>query len=159
MPIDYSAPRRGKGKSKLAALRIAAGLTQEELARLSGVSVFVVKEIEAGRTNRRTLESLVRIAAAIGVTPLDIIKEDDAADGPTPEDLAKAATVPGVSWSASNRAWVARIGVRGERIALGSYRHLDDAIAAGEEAEAVYGRPRRGRSASSKNSDEPGDGK
>lgn len=101
MPIDYSAPRRGKGKSKLAALRIAAGLTQEELARLSGVSVFVVKEIEAGRTNRRTLESLVRIAAAIGVTPLDIIKEDDAADGPTPEDLAKAATVPGVSWSAS----------------------------------------------------------
>ena len=74
MPIDYSAPRRGKGKSKLAALRIAAGLTQEELARLSGVSVFVVKEIEAGRTNRRTLESLVRIAAAIGVTPLDIIK-------------------------------------------------------------------------------------
>ena len=100
MPIDYSAPRRGKGKSKLAALRIAAGLTQEELARLSGVSVFVVKETEAGRTNRRTLESLVRIAAAIGVTPLDIIKEDDAADGPTPEDLAKAATVPGVSWSA-----------------------------------------------------------
>ena len=89
----------------------------------------------------------------------DIIKEDDAADGPTPEDLAKAATVPGVSWSASNRAWVARIGVRGERIALGSYRHLDDAIAAREEAEAVYGRPRRGRSASSKNSDEPGDGK
>ena len=159
MPIDYSAPRRGKGKSKLAALRIAAGLTQEELARLSGVSVFVVKEIEAGRTNRRTLESLVRIAAAIGVTPLDIIKEDDAADGPTPEDLAKAATVPGVSWSASNRVWVARIGVRGERIALGSYRHLADAIAAREEAEAVYGRPRRGRSASSKNSDEPGDGK
>ena len=69
MPIDYSAPRRGIGKSKLAALRIAAGLTQEELARLSGVSVFVVKEIEAGRTNRRTLESLVRIAAAIGVRP------------------------------------------------------------------------------------------
>ena len=146
MPLNRSAPRRGKGKTMLAALRRAAGLTQEELARRSDVSVTTIKEIEAGRTGH-TLATLQAVATVLGSSPLELLKPEEAAAGaeagPAPEDLARA--IPGVTWDSANGAWLARITVRGKRIKLGAYSDVADAIAAREAAEAQYGRPRRGR--------------
>lgn len=117
MPLNRSAPRRGKGKTMLAALRRAAGLTQEELARRSDVSVTTIKEIEAGRTGH-TLATLQAVATVLGSSPLELIKPEEAAAGaeagPAPEDLARA--IPGVTWDSANGAWLARITVRGKQM-------------------------------------------
>mgnify|MGYP000059331947 CR=1 FL=1 len=144
--MSKSAPRRGKGKTKLAAIRRAAGLTQMELARRADVSITTIKEIEAGRTGH-TLATLQAVADVLGSCPLELIKPDEsvagAEAGPAPEDLARA--IPGVSWDTTNRAWLARITVRGKQVKLGAYSDVADAIAAREAAEAQHGRPRRGR--------------
>src|SRR5579875_2566434 len=51
----------------LVRLRIQAGLTQEELAEHSGLSVRSISDIERGRTTRPHRDSLVRLAAALDV--------------------------------------------------------------------------------------------
>lgn len=130
----------------LATLRRAAGLTQEELACRADVSITTIKEIEAGRTSH-TLATLQAVATVLGASPLELVRLDEdtagAEAGPAPEDLARA--IPGVSWDTTNRAWLARITVRGKQIKLGAYSDVADAIAAREAAEAQHGRPRRGR--------------
>jgi transcriptional regulator with XRE-family HTH domain len=50
----------------LAALRLSAGLTQEQLARAAGVSVKTISGIERG-TGPQQAETLRRIAAALGL--------------------------------------------------------------------------------------------
>src|SRR5580658_11143371 len=52
--------------SWLLQLRIAAGLTQEQLAALSGVGVRTIRDLERG-TSRPRAQSLYRLAAALGV--------------------------------------------------------------------------------------------
>ena len=47
--------------------RQAAGLTQQELARLAGVSVGVVRDMEQGRTVRLRNESAARLSRALGL--------------------------------------------------------------------------------------------
>lgn len=44
----------------------------------------------------------------------------------------------GVSWSSTNKRWVANITVNGKPIRLGQYKDIDDAIAARKSAEAKY---------------------
>lgn len=51
---------------KFRGLRKASGLRQEDLAANSGVSIGVIKEIEAGKGNP-TLDTLVTISSALGV--------------------------------------------------------------------------------------------
>ena len=78
--MSKSAPRRGKGKTKLAAIRRAAGLTQMELARRADVSITTIKEIEAGRTGH-TLATLQAVADVLGSCPLELIKPDESVAG------------------------------------------------------------------------------
>jgi len=47
--------------------RLAAGLTQQQLARAAGVSVGVVRDLEQRRTGRPRRRSVERIAAALGI--------------------------------------------------------------------------------------------
>ena len=49
------------------------GLTQQEIAAASGVSVRRVRAIEAGRSNA-TLDTVEAIADAMGVDPLELLK-------------------------------------------------------------------------------------
>ncbi|HTW04147.1 MAG TPA: BTAD domain-containing putative transcriptional regulator [Streptosporangiaceae bacterium] len=49
------------------ARRLAAGLTQLQLARAAGVSVGVVRDLEQGRTGQPRRRSVERIAAVLGV--------------------------------------------------------------------------------------------
>ncbi len=60
-------------------IRIARGLTQEELAERSGFSQQYLSDLERGRRNP-TIVSLWELAQALGATPVDLITPDDEAD-------------------------------------------------------------------------------
>jgi len=55
-------------------LRGAKGLTQERLARLADVANNTVVKIEAGKNQNPTLETLKKIASALGVGIDDLTK-------------------------------------------------------------------------------------
>lgn len=61
------------------AARRAAGLSQEELARKIGVSVFTVSRLERGAAKNVTVAKLVAIARAIDATPADLLGEEGSA--------------------------------------------------------------------------------
>lgn len=143
MPLDRTAPRRRNCQTRLGELRLQAGYTQEELARLAGVSRAAIWEIEAGR-GRPTLHTLTALAGALQADPAELM-QPAGAPGPDPAELARAAGVPGVSWDRTNRKWQAGITVGGKRRKLGTFTALDDAIAARTAAETRFGRPKRGR--------------
>lgn len=59
---------------RLRALRIAAGLTQAELARRTGIHRPNIARVEAGR-HTPSLETLARLAAAIGVSTTRVLSD------------------------------------------------------------------------------------
>lgn len=71
-PVEWRATVNGDDSTRfvgtrLRASRKAAGLSQEELADRSGLSVRAVKNIEQGRTQRPYRVSLNRLADALGL--------------------------------------------------------------------------------------------
>jgi transcriptional regulator with XRE-family HTH domain len=56
-------------------VRIARGLTQEELAERSGFSQQYLSDLERGRRNP-TVVSLWELAQALGVAPVDLIQPE-----------------------------------------------------------------------------------
>lgn len=59
-------------------IRIARGLTQEELAERSGFSQQYLSDLERGRRNP-TIVSLWELSQALSATPVDLITPDDEA--------------------------------------------------------------------------------
>lgn len=55
-------------------LRLAAALTQEQYAELSGFSQQYISDLERGRRNP-TVVSLLELAAPLGVPPAELIEE------------------------------------------------------------------------------------
>jgi transcriptional regulator with XRE-family HTH domain len=58
---------------RIATARRAAGMTQEQLASDLNTAVRNVQRIEGG-TQNLTLRTIARIAAALGVTPEDLLR-------------------------------------------------------------------------------------
>ena len=58
--------------------RLAAGLTQQQLSKLSGVNSRQIQKIEAGeiKAGNMTASNLLAIADALGVDPRSLIRED-----------------------------------------------------------------------------------
>jgi transcriptional regulator with XRE-family HTH domain len=56
-------------------LRVAAGLTQQQLAATSGVNIRQIQRIELGeaKIGNVTLSNAVAIAKALGVSPEDLL--------------------------------------------------------------------------------------
>ena len=54
-------------------LRLAANRSQEDLAGAAGLSTYYVRELEYGRKSA-SLSSLVRLAAALGKPPHELIR-------------------------------------------------------------------------------------
>ena len=63
--------------NKLLAIRKRAGLTQNEVAELSGLSERTYADIERGSVNMR-IETVLRICKALQITPDDILTEENA---------------------------------------------------------------------------------
>lgn len=59
---------------RLAELRVQAGLTQEQFAERSAVSLKYVQRVEAGRENL-TLRSLFKLASDLGVTVAAVFRK------------------------------------------------------------------------------------
>lgn len=71
MGTDVDGVRLGQ---RLRALRLAAGLTQAELARRTGIHRPNIARVEAGR-HTPSLETLARLAAAIGVSTTRVLTD------------------------------------------------------------------------------------
>lgn len=89
--------------------RLAAGLSQEGLARLASVSAATVSRIERGHTTRPRQDEFERIATALGVTSDDLMGLDDdnaAISAGTAEDEIRdiLATIPGARIALTNLA-------------------------------------------------------
>ena len=59
---------------KLKKLREAAGLTQEQLHRLSGVARANISNLERGETSRVDINTLERLCRALSCTPGDLLE-------------------------------------------------------------------------------------
>lgn len=71
-PADIDGVRLG---ARLKQLRVAAGLTQAELARRTGIHRPNIARVEAGR-HTPSLETIARLASAIGVPTTRVFAED-----------------------------------------------------------------------------------
>jgi HTH-type transcriptional regulator/antitoxin HipB len=69
-PLDPARVLSDVGR-RVAELRLAAGLTQEELAEALAVSVKYVQRVERGRDNL-TLDSMVKLVSALGARMADL---------------------------------------------------------------------------------------
>ena len=76
-------------KANLAALRKSKGLTQQQLAELSGISRNTIVELEAGAESVR-LSTLEKVADALAVSVTDLLDEKTA---PTEKREQKTQTV------------------------------------------------------------------
>lgn len=70
MPMNYNAPRR-TNKSKIAQRRIAAGLTQAQLANALGTSQTMISHWEVGYMPRKNM--LIKMANFFGCQIGDLI--------------------------------------------------------------------------------------
>lgn len=59
-------------------LRLLSGLTQKQLASEAGVALNTVKNLESGKLKNPTLNTLIKIADALGVSIImgEVLKND-----------------------------------------------------------------------------------
>lgn len=83
-------------RSLLRALRISRGLTQQEIARRSGVTERSIRDIERATVSRPRTDSLLRIASALGLSAVDttaFIRTYRGVDGDADETVRTVAPV------------------------------------------------------------------
>ncbi|REE96959.1 helix-turn-helix domain-containing protein [Thermomonospora umbrina] len=91
-----STPRLGE---RLQAIRKRRGLTQRELAQLSGVSISLLRKLEQGEREDTRVETLRKLAMALRITTAELILR------PEPEDEAP---VDGDQWAPVRDALLGR---------------------------------------------------
>src|SRR5580658_1752610 len=89
---DIADHNRGFGR-ELRSLRGAAGLTQEELAQRTGMSVRAISDIERGRTRRPQRETRRRLSAALARQDSQAHRTESG-PGPRPEEAGAGRVVP-----------------------------------------------------------------
>jgi transcriptional regulator with XRE-family HTH domain len=65
---------KGPLARRLAGLRRTARLRREELAEQAGVSPDLIQSLEQGRAANPTLKTVLRLAAALGVTVAELVE-------------------------------------------------------------------------------------
>lgn len=68
--------------TRLAELRTVAGITQQELARQSGVNQGIISLIESGSTQFPRLDTAAKLARALGCTIDELLGEKKDPDQP-----------------------------------------------------------------------------
>jgi DNA-binding Xre family transcriptional regulator len=61
---------------RLRELRIARGLSQQELSERAGVRQAAISELESGKRRRVDLEVLDRLCVALGVQPGELLERE-----------------------------------------------------------------------------------
>lgn len=79
--------RRLVGRN-LRRLRLANGVTQEQLAERSGFSQFYISSLELGRRNP-TIVSIYELALALGVPHVELVMSDGEEPGDAPSPRPK----------------------------------------------------------------------
>jgi DNA-binding XRE family transcriptional regulator len=79
--------------ARIRVLRVAAGLTQAELARRTGIHRPNIARVEAGR-HTPSLETLSRLAAAIGIPTMRVLELAQGSEGASDALAADDASVP-----------------------------------------------------------------
>lgn len=74
----YAQQQRRALAGRLRRLRRAAGLTQEELAELTGLTARAVSDYENAEAPNPKLDTLYRLAYGLGVRPGVVIEGEDA---------------------------------------------------------------------------------
>jgi transcriptional regulator with XRE-family HTH domain len=74
--IRVRKPERSKGETKLARLRVARGLSQAEMAELTGIPEGTYWKLERGRYPNPRIRHLVNCAIVLDVS-LEELAEDD----------------------------------------------------------------------------------
>jgi len=64
-------------KDSLRRLRLAAGMTQQELATAAGLAVSAVAQLEVGRIGDPKFSTVRALAKALGCTPNDLVGEEE----------------------------------------------------------------------------------
>jgi len=64
--------------SNIRVLRESNGLTQEQLARESRITMGMISKLERGESSNPTLETLQKIAAGLGVSVASLLEEPKA---------------------------------------------------------------------------------
>jgi transcriptional regulator with XRE-family HTH domain len=82
--------QKGIVGANVAVLRHAAGLTQAQLAQAAGMKQPRIAELERGDANP-TLETLVRVARALGATVGELHRDRAAPESASPSGAALAA--------------------------------------------------------------------
>lgn len=102
--------------------RRAVGLTQEELAERSGLSVRTIRELERGRTERPYRRTVESVAAALDLNEVDTTRLLSATRGLPPDrDVPAGRPVPAqLPWAVGHFTGRATV-----------QRHLDDLLVAG----------------------------
>ena len=75
--VDAWRRDRARAGARLRSLRVAAGLTQTELAAQSGVPHETISRLELARRSPQA-ETVARLADALGVAPGDLVSGDSA---------------------------------------------------------------------------------
>ena len=67
--------------------RVAAGLTQQQLAEKGGLSINFVSRVEGSDNQNISLKNLTKLANALEVPLTDLVKSDDVRNNPQIEKL------------------------------------------------------------------------
>lgn len=91
--MEPTSPSPHSFGDRLRALRLTAGLSQEELAERSGVSVRGISDLERGMRRRPQIETIRLLAAALGVSTEDLNRSVNRKRGvaPTGHDMREPA--------------------------------------------------------------------
>jgi transcriptional regulator with XRE-family HTH domain len=81
-------------KDRLKALRTGAGLTQQQLAFDSGLSISVVAHIESGRIPDPRISTLKALARALGVGVAALVEDEDEGEEPAAAEPPPPAPPP-----------------------------------------------------------------
>ncbi|HEY8980283.1 MAG TPA: NB-ARC domain-containing protein [Streptomyces sp.] len=150
MPDPHTAPTAAvEGTTRfgavLAGARAGAGLTQEELADRSGVSVRAIRNLETGRTARPRRQSAVLLVRALGLPPVTARQLVDAARWPEATGEGGGPKLPTVSELPSPApSLVGREAVTGS---LGDYLRVRDGHPVPGRLALVVGGPGSGKTA------------
>ena len=107
-----------KLRENLLRYRTAAGLTQEGLAELAGLSAMAVIQIETGRRENPALQTMLKLSRALGITVNELAGIENYARKRVARTMALAGALPNFGASADFLSSLSRLSETRQRAVL-----------------------------------------